>query len=389
MKNNNIDSSDLIFKYLIGDLNSQEEQDLNKWLENPYNKLQFDKICNSEKIDQKFEQHRNIDVRKDWKRVAKRTVYKEIKSTVFKYAAAIILPIGIFLAIYYTINTPQYSLNNELVIVEPVVGNQPLLILDNGVEHILSGKDTVLSIDNTNVMIGADNVLYNSKETIKPDSIQYNILKTPKGAKHKLTLADGSTAWLNAETTLKFPVQFTDEERKVFLIEGEAYFDVIHDAAHPFVVDVNSVNVKVLGTSFDIKAYKNEKSIQTVLIEGSVEMNYKENVDKAGIVLVPGSRGRFSQSEKRIVIDEVDTETYTAWKNDQLVFYDQRLEDIMRDLSRWYDFEIEYENNECKNLTFTADLERYSNMNVILEALEAVEDIQFILTKDKIYVKNR
>ncbi|MCT4603500.1 MAG: FecR domain-containing protein [Marinifilum sp.] len=389
MKNNNIDSSDLIFKYLIGDLSSQEEQDLNKWLENPYNKLQFDKICNSEKIDQKFEQHRNIDVRKDWKRVAKRTVYKEIKSTVFKYAAAIILPIGIFLAIYYTINTPQYSLNNELVIVEPVVGNQPLLILDNGVEHILSGKDTVLSIDNTNVMIGADNVLYNSKETIKPDSIQYNILKTPKGAKHKLTLADGSTAWLNAETTLKFPVQFTDEERKVFLIEGEAYFDVIHDAAHPFVVDVNSVNVKVLGTSFDIKAYKNEKSIQTVLIEGSVEMNYKENVDKAGIVLVPGSRGRFSQSEKRIVIDEVDTETYTAWKNDQLVFYDQRLEDIMRDLSRWYDFEIEYENNECKNLTFTADLERYSNMNVILEALEAVEDIQFILTKDKIYVKNR
>lgn len=389
MKNNNIDSSDLIFKYLIGDLSSQEEQDLNKWLENPYNKLQFDKICNSEKIDQKFEQHRNIDVRKDWKRVAKRTVYKEIKSTVFKYAAAIILPIGIFLAIYYTINTPQNSLNNELVIVEPVVGNQPLLILDNGVEHILSGKDTVLSIDNTNVMIGADNVLYNSKETIKPDSIQYNILKTPKGAKHKLTLADGSTAWLNAETTLKFPVQFTDEERKVFLIEGEAYFDVIHDAAHPFVVDVNSVNVKVLGTSFDIKAYKNEKSIQTVLIEGSVEMNYKENVDKAGIVLVPGSRGRFSQSEKRIVIDEVDTETYTAWKNDQLVFYDQRLEDIMRDLSRWYDFEIEYENNECKNLTFTADLERYSNMNVILEALEAVEDIQFILTKDKIYVKNR
>jgi hypothetical protein len=383
MKNHNTEISDLIFKSLVGDLTIDERRTLNLWLKNPNNQAVFEKICDAENIDEKFEQHSNIDVEADWQLVAQKTTQKKFYGEVLKYAAAILLPIGLFLAVLLSTSMPEYIAEQAPLNLETVEGDQPVLITNDGDEHIIGVQDTILNVDDANVEVGTEDVRYDQKKNEKQDSIRYNVLKTPKGLKYKLTLSDGSVAWLNAETTLKYPVDFTGDVREVFLAEGEVYFDVARDKSKPFIVNFSDHKVKVLGTEFNVKAYEEEENQHVTLVEGSVSIADSA----ASIVLQPNQQALLNDARKELSVKQVNTDFYTAWKDDLFMYRKEKLGNIIRDLERQYDMKIFYETQKLKEKTFSMRVSKPESFEEVLEYMSATDKVNFEVKDNTVIVK--
>ncbi|WP_127124958.1 FecR family protein [Pseudoflavitalea rhizosphaerae] len=187
----------------------------------------------------------------------------------------------------------------------------------------------------------------------------YNTMSTPKGRQYKLTLPDGSEVWLNAASSIRYPIAFTGRERKVEL-QGEAYFEVKKNARQPFVVDAgNKAQIEVLGTSFNVSAYSNEKDLNTTLIDGSIKVN--------GTMVKPGQQARIT--DKLHLINNADTEKVMAWQRGFFNFEGASLEEVMRQLERWYDIEVEYQNG-IPAIAFGGEMKMNTSLNGILLALE-------------------
>ncbi|QEC42965.1 FecR family protein [Pseudobacter ginsenosidimutans] len=187
----------------------------------------------------------------------------------------------------------------------------------------------------------------------------YNTMSTPKGRQYKLTLPDGSEVWLNAASSIRYPTIFNDKERKVEL-EGEAYFEVKKNAKQPFIVNArNKAEIEVLGTSFNVSAYENEKSLNTTLIEGSVKVN--------GAIIKPGQQARVTDMVRIINIE--DTDKIMAWQRGFFNFDNASFEEVMRQLERWYDISVEYEKG-IPSVEFGGEMSMNTSLNGILLALE-------------------
>ncbi len=205
--------------------------------------------------------------------------------------------------------------------------------------------------------------------------VQALTLTTPKGGTYRLTLPDGSNVWLNSASTLRYPSRFSDEERVVFL-EGEAYFEISHGVSHaggqraagrlPFRVVTNGQRVEVLGTAFNISAYPDENVTKTTLVEGSVAiLNLKsKTVDQ----LRPGHQAILR--DVAIEIHEVDTEPFTAWKEGYFYFKKTPLDEVLRQVSRWYDVDVRYKNGIPPNETLSGDIKRNVSLRGLLEILQ-------------------
>ena len=196
-------------------------------------------------------------------------------------------------------------------------------------------------------------------------------------------MSDGSIVYLNSESELRYPVKFVGEDRRVYL-SGEAYFDVSKDKEHPFSVDVNGSVVKVLGTSFNVRAYADENEILTTLVQGSVRFS----AGKESVVLKPGEQAVLNKSG-RVVIKEVDTYLYTAWKNGVFAFEKQRLEEIMNVVARWYDVNIFWENASQKEVTFTGKMKRYDDFSKVVEMLEMTGNTEFVVKENNIFIREK
>ncbi len=212
----------------------------------------------------------------------------------------------------------------------------------------------------------------------------YNSISTPKGGKFQITLADGTKVWLNAASSLRFPVQFVGGERRVELT-GEGYFEVAKNPLKPFVVDVaGREEVLVLGTHFNINSYGDEESINTTLLEGSV--NIRSKASPVGKRLVPGQQHLlFSEGRYRIRSD-VDTEKTIAWKNDKFDFGESmELKSVMRQIERWYNVEIEYE-GDVSSIELSGSISRNVPANKVFEMLELTGVASFRIREGKVLV---
>jgi transmembrane sensor len=215
----------------------------------------------------------------------------------------------------------------------------------------------------------------NPSNTATPGS--YNTIQTPNGGEYQVNLPDGSKVWLNAASSLSFPVAFAGNERTVTLT-GEAYFEIAPTKnAAPFKVTVNEMNVLVLGTHFNIMAYASEKSINTTLVEGAVRIT--NGTDSK--VLSPGQQARLTD---HITVLETDTEEAIAWKNGMTVFKNADIQSIMRQISRWYDVEVAYKGDIPERL-FTGKIPRNVNVSKVLKVLE-LSNIHFRISGKKIIV---
>lgn len=200
---------------------------------------------------------------------------------------------------------------------------------------------------------------------IAPQTIQYNILSTPRGGQYKLLLPDGTMVWLNAASSIKYPTAFTGRERTV-AITGEAYFEVIHNGAKPFKVTVMGQTIEDLGTKFDINAYGDEPVVKTTLLQGSV------SVTKGGqqVVLKPGQQAIVSNNSGDINVMEVSTGDETAWINGFVSLNKVGVKELMNQLSRWYNVNVQY-SGAIPDKKYGGLINRNTNLSDVLFALKA------------------
>ena len=184
-------------------------------------------------------------------------------------------------------------------------------------------------------------ILNNNSQAINDEQVLYADTYVPKGEKSELTLPDGTHLIINADTRVRVPSNFSVQNRRLW-IEGEAYFSVEHDRNHPFLVETPSINVEVLGTSFDLSCYANDEIVTTVLDEGSVRFSGANNVKINGAMLKPGETARYHKPSGVFKIQDTEEGTLaSAWKNGQLKFKDMPFHILARKIERLYDVEIE------------------------------------------------
>jgi ferric-dicitrate binding protein FerR (iron transport regulator) len=212
------------------------------------------------------------------------------------------------------------------------------------------------------------------------NKVVFNTLTTPRGGQFSIILPDGSKVWLNAVSSIRYPTAFTGKERKVD-ITGEVYFEIAQDASKPFKVSVQDMEVKVLGTHFNINAYTDEDIIKTTLLSGSI------SVARSGAVvtLKPGQQARAGNSQPLKVIDHVQVDEEVAWKQGYFSFYKADLQTVMRQIARWYDVEIVYEGNPPVR-QFGGKIDRSANISDVLKILEETK-VNFRMEHRKIIVR--
>ncbi|NLR58266.1 DUF4974 domain-containing protein [Chitinophaga polysaccharea] len=270
-------------------------------------------------------------------------------------------------------------------------GNKATLVLGNGATVALkdSTADSVAMQGGSLIAQQQAGVLVYQRAGAVTQGETWNTVSTPKGGKYEVVLSDGTHVFLNAASTVKFPVPFNENGREVVLT-GEAYFEVSHTpgekAAWPFVVKIRRAGedggeVKVLGTHFNIMAYDDEKFVKTTLVEGSVNMHKDANT----VILKPGQQSVWFPQTNTLQVRPADLEAEIAWKNGRFLFRSTDIKTIMRQLSRWYDVTVDYD-GDMTDIRFAGNIERKENIKELIEILEADGRLRFHITGNKIIV---
>ena len=380
----------IIAASLKGNANDEEQRTLREWLSvSTRNKKIYDEFKDGKRLEQKIVESQQINWKNDYQHFItkrQRTRKNRRMKTIIRYAAILTLPIvaaGIFLL--------QKNDRQTIVSISEVIkpGEHKAVLITGGGERITLSDSTLSPIQEQNGMIV--NVTNNKVSYILPEdslctqgSPIFNTLQIPRGGEYFLTLADGTEVWLNAETEIRYPVQFTGDKRVVYL-DGEAYFTVAPDKNKPFTVVSTHASVSVLGTQFNFRAYPVERDVQTTLVSGSVIMQSEKY--KQQIKLVPGEQGVLEKNSAKLMKQEVNTYLYTAWKDGRFAFRDARLEDLFNILARWYDLSVFYQSPEAKDIRFTGDLNKTDDFKSILKIIEQNERVIFTVNQRTVFIQ--
>ena len=259
------------------------------------------------------------------------------------------------------------------------------LILNDGQEIMLDKRLSLMESDSSVVLSNEKGELSYRNVRERAGESSVNTLRVPCGGEYQLMLADGTRVRVNSESELVFPTCFNSDRREVFL-KGEAYFQVAPDSDKPFYVRVNDYIVKVTGTSFNVPSYTDDPCTMTTLVEGKVSVYGNDSTWNCD--LTPGHMLKFDKGTARVTSEECDPRIYTSWIDGEFKFRDMRLEDIMKKLNRWYDFEVAYEEEELKDLRFSGAAEKYNPVEFLLKMIEEVTKVRFDIEGKRIMVKN-
>lgn len=247
--------------------------------------------------------------------------------------------------------------------VAPGINKAILTLADGSTVTLDSADNQVITRGNTNITQQNGQLLYTAQQSTA--GIQYNKLSTPRGGQFRITLPDGTKVWLNSSSSLKYPTAFTGKERMVEL-EGQGYFEVARNAEQPFKVMVNEMEVQVLGTHFDVMAYKDESTVNTTLLEGVVQVKEGTGLQ----LLKPGQQAVLNNQSRAISVQDADVKKIIAWKNGMFVFNNMALPAILREVARWYDVDIVYEVTPSPEL-YGGGIGRNLHLSNVLGLLEA------------------
>ena len=259
------------------------------------------------------------------------------------------------------------------------------LILNDGQEIMLDKRLSLMESDSSVVLSNEKGELSYRNVRERAGESSVNTLRVPCGGEYQLMLADGTRVRVNSESELVFPTCFNSDRREVFL-KGEAYFQVAPDSDKPFYVRVNDYIVKVTGTSFNVTSYTDDPCTMTTLVEGKVSVYGNDSTWNCD--LTPGHMLKFDKGTARVTSEECDPRIYTSWIDGEFKFRDMRLENIMKKLNRWYDFEVAYEEEELKDLRFSGAAEKYNPVEFLLKMIEEVTKVRFDIEGKRIMVKN-
>lgn len=365
-----------IVKYLTNSASAKDLDYLGEWIQNPKNKEEFKKYIKVHFYS--YYNYNEIDTHKITSELLrtiqkeKSILYKLNNSSLFKYGVAATIMLFIAFSYFITTKNNTNKIPSEIIAVDKIVPgtDKATLTLSDGSNLLLEkGK----SFKSKTLKSDGEKVIY-SNSTDKNYSLAYNFLTIPRGGEFFLKLSDGTKVWLNSESQLKYPENFIDgEERIVELIYGEAYFEVTSSEINKgskFKVINKSQEINVLGTQFNIKAYKDEEHIYTTLVEGSISLE-SEGFKKT---LVPEQQSVLNPINRTLSINKVDVYNEIAWKRGVFSFDGKSLKEIMKVLSRWYDFEVKFQNPNIEKEKFVG----------VIEKDQKIEEILLILKKFKI-----
>lgn len=290
-------------------------------------------------------------------------------------AASIILLVGLFVG--RTISGVR-DIHEEQELAKSVMQpgtSKAILMMADGKEVVLEqGQNlNILLNERVRVATSSQGIVYEERGKGMVTE-EYNKLTTPIGGEYSLVLSDGTKVFLNADSELKYPVEFSDGKRIVDL-KGEAYFEVHKDSLRPFIVRMNGAEVTVLGTSFNVNTYGDDGQIYTTLVNGSVRVSSMKN--KQEEILKPGMQSVMNVQSGLLTVRKVDVEPYVAWREGRFVFRAMTLDLIMRQLQRWYDFEVFYQNSELKDYEFRGVIKRDMDLDKVLSVIKATTNVDF------------
>lgn len=382
------------FKLIWGKINhtlsAEEDIFLSKWLDESYLHQQY--FDNAERFYKQGSSF--IDTKSETERVWSAIQGKLNKESHSRYkwilpltiaTAAIILIVS--LVIRDKKVEPSFVAATQNETVQPILPgtNKATLTLNDGsVHNLTSAGNLILTEDGASISNEGTKLKYTEKDIV-PQKIKYNTLTVPRGGEFSLQLSDGTKVWLNSESVLHYPVQFSDKERRVELT-GEAFFEVTRNEKSPFFVESGQQTVEVFGTEFNISCYKENQFVYTTLVKGSVEVFCS---NKPGIrqILAPNEQSRLGKSDEIISKRAVDPYQYIAWKEGRFVFRDQNLEEIMSNLAKWYDVEVVFANEGLKEIKFTGNLKRYEDFEEVLKKIEKTNEVEFRIEGKIITIK--
>lgn len=377
------DISILIIKKKLSILTDDEKTTLHQYKENqPFTTdFKFEEILDG------INEYSTIDKEKAWNslllksnEVKRKPLISKLIISYYKYAAIITLLFGIGYLYQngYLTSEPQFRMQADSITLQ----------LENGSIEIISEDGKIEVVDSEGEIVGAQkegSLVYSSTtNNTKKDSLIYNTLSVPYGKRFELFLSDGTNVHLNAGTSLRYPVKFIEgKDRRVFLEKGEAYFSVTKDMNHPFIVSKNSMDVRVLGTEFNISAYPEDEYMNTVLVEGAVSI-YNSNVIydyEKSTNLEPGLLGVWNKQNYQIQVKNVDVNIYTAWRTGKLILNEVSFKDMLKKIERQYDVSFINNKESLNSRLFTARFD-IEDINLVMRNLSEYASFDYVIDSE-------
>lgn len=375
----------IIAKSLRSSLTEAESAELEAWKDNsPEHHKMADEFSRHSFIERKFTAEKHCGKEKAYQRFQERQrrAYKRKRLRIIRYAVAaiatIVLTVGGVL-LYRTDSGEMPTVAGQSLLSG---SSKAVLTLADGQQVDLENAISTNSLSGQGVRVdtSAGKISYHATNRISEELV-YNRLDVPRGGEYLLVLEDGTKVWLNSESSLRYPVTFKGKERRVFL-KGEAYFEVAHNERMPFIVESGATETRVLGTSFNIRAYADEACVYATLEEGSIRFSSGEE----SVILKPDEQGRLDTQSGEMDKRQVDTKLHTGWREGRFVFKSQPLDEMMRTVARWYDVEVVFADDSLKHISFSGNIRRSDDFSHIVNMLEMTGELVFKIEGKTIYI---
>ena len=381
------ETEDWLIAFLSGELDEREEENVRVWLEasqenrNAYESLMKDYL----RIRWVQE---DVHIREEQ---AKKIIFSSLKkkrNLTPYYGVAASIAVLLIVTLFFFIREDKQVVSEKLVVSEiKPIQSKAMLVLSTG-EQIQLTKSTQKIQEQDGSVLKIDSVMrvqYDALSTQRVEKPIYNKIVVPRGGEYFVTLSEGTKVWLDADSELEYPVFFSGDFREVKL-KGNAYFCVTKKNDKPFVVRAGEFSLKVYGTEFNVNAY-DLQNIETVLVNGSI--GFKANISTPERMMAPNelavSDSRTGQSE----IHQVDIYPYIAWKNQNIVFVNERLESIMEKMARWYDVTVFFQDESLKDLRFDCNMRRYADIRDLFFFLEKTSNARFALNGRTVVISKK
>lgn len=368
----NQEMEERLLAFFNGELDEAANEEIRQWADSdPDNQATYDAFLKDYLRLRWAQEDRHIQVSQAWQRISATTRGRRQHRIYFTVAASIaILAVAAAVFLFIPKKANQPLAQSSIQPVKP----QATLVLSTGKKIDLNQAHLpILEQDGSTVNIDTLSGLRYDTTAPQTSQLIYNKIIVPRGGEYFLTLADGTQIWLDAESTLEYPVQFNTTERRVKL-QGKAYFSVTRDTTKPFLVEVDKFSIRVHGTEFNVNAHDAQR-IETVLVNGSI--SFKATTESHEQLLQPNQLAMVNSLTGQSEIRDVNILPHVAWKNRNIVFANERLDNIMEEIARWYDIHVFFQNEELKTLRFDCNMPRYSDIRELFFFMEQTSDARF------------
>lgn len=376
--------SSLFLKQFTGEISEEEREELDAWIrKNPENRAWFEQ---KNDLDFVVDDYKNSllakDSRKAWagleRKMNKKSRNNRRRIIRYSSVAAVVVIVALCSILFMPEEQANVSLSSSGDIHKSALIS---LLVSKQRDSVRLDIDRDICVELAGVRNEANTLIYDTVHG-EGDEVEYHTLYVGKGGEYKVILPDGSVVWLNSESSLRYPTRFSGNRREVEL-QGEGFFKVVRDERKPFEVKTGDLRVEVLGTSFDIMNYVNEKQARVTLASGKLRVGNGER----SVVIVPDQQVEIEN--QKLFVRQVDVRYYTSWMGDLFLFDEEPLDRVVRKLARWYDRDFKFENSTLVETRFSGALPKYDDISKAFELLEMTTKVKFIIKEDVILITRR